>query len=317
MVRRICCIIILFLFVSFPCRSGEERVVLHTPTGDIQGWLLSPEKPADSTVVLIVGGSGPVDHDGNAPGMVNNAYRFLATDLARAGIASLRFDKRGIASSAAAAMSESTLRFEHYIDDVRSWIAFLRKQDRFRRIFLIGHSEGAQIATEVGADDPKIDGVVLIAGMGRSAAEVIHSQLATQLPEEFLQKADAILDSLQIGKQVADVPSLLYSLFRPSVQPYMISWMSHDPICAMARLEMPVLILQGDTDIQVGPEDASLLADANRNARKVTISGMNHVMKPCASTESAHQRATYFDPDLPNHPELASAVISFISDSNL
>ncbi len=298
--------------MAFLCLAGEERVVLETPAGEIHGWLTIPDGQTDSVVVLIVGGSGPVDHDGNAPGMVSNSYRFLAADLARAGIASLRFDKRGVAASSAAAPSESGLRFDHYIDDVRAWISFLAGQDRFRRIFLAGHSEGALIVTEAAADDPEVAGAILIAGTGRPLAEVIHAQLAAQLPPDLLRQADAILDSLQTGRRVTDVPQLLYALFRPSVQPYMISWMRCDPVRSVARLQIPVLVVQGSTDIQVGVEDAENLASASLRGVKSVIEGMNHVMKACASTEMSVQLATYFDPDKPNHPELARTIVAFI-----
>ena len=317
MAFRILSMVSLILSLALYGRAGEERVVLKTSTGEIQGWLMMPEESDVSDVALIVGGSGPVDHDGNVPGMAGNSYRFLAADLARAGIASLRFDKRGVATSSAAALSESELRFEHYIDDVRAWVTWLRREERFRRIFLIGHSEGAQIVTEVGADDPPVAGVILIAGMGRALDEVIHAQLAAQqAPPDLIRQADAILDSLQAGRQVQHVPPLLFSLFRPSVQSYMISWLRHDPLQAISRLRIPALVIQGDTDIQVGLEDADNLAGANELATKAVIAGMNHVLKACPSKEMSAQLATYHDPDMPNHPDLIETVLSFFEKSD-
>lgn len=314
MKRKICCIVSFLLAVVSVCRAGEERMVLKTATGDIYGWLMMPEGVDSVDVVLIAGGSGPTDHDGNAPGMANNALRFLAADLAEAGIASLRFDKRGVAVSSAAGPSESDLRFGHYIDDVRGWIALLDEDSRFRHIFLAGHSEGAQIVAEAAADDSRVAGVILIAGMGRPAGSVIREQLAARAPSVLVREADAILDSLEAGRTVAKVSAPLYGLFRPDVQPYMISWLQYDPLRAVARLRVPVLVVQGDTDIQVGSEDAGMLAGANSRARRVVIGGMNHVLKLCKTKDMSVQAATYYDPDRPNHPELAEAVVSFISE---
>jgi len=76
------------------------------------------------------------------------------------------------------------------------------------------------------------------------------------------------------------------SLFRPSVQPYMISWFKYDPAAEIANLEVPVLILQGTTDLQVHVEDAKLLAKAKPDAKLRIFDGMNHVLKGGASRSS-------------------------------
>ena len=75
------------------------------------------------------------------------------------------------------------------------------------------------------------------------------------------------------------IPPFLMSLFRPSVQPYMISWMKYDPVIEIAKLSIPSLIIQGTTDIQISVEDANLLAEANSFSELVVIDGMNHILK--------------------------------------
>ena len=94
--------------------AQEEAVVLQTPTGDIYGTLLTPERNNNLPVVLLIAGSGPTDRNGNNPLMTNNSLKMLAELLAKNGIASLRYDKRGISASAAAVQIEPFPRFEKY-----------------------------------------------------------------------------------------------------------------------------------------------------------------------------------------------------------
>ncbi|MGN6165121.1 MAG: alpha/beta hydrolase, partial [Flavisolibacter sp.] len=103
----------------------ETPIVLHTATGDIFGTLTTPKTTATIPVALIIAGSGPTDRNGNNPMMKNESLRYLAYGLASNNIASLRFDKRGIAESKAAGKSEADLRFEDYINDAKQWIELL------------------------------------------------------------------------------------------------------------------------------------------------------------------------------------------------
>lgn len=119
-----------FLLVSLsglpqlPVRLNERPVVLNTSTGVLKGKMVTPNQESGYPVVLIIPGSGPTDMDGNSaalPGK-NNSLRYLAEGLAGKGIASLRYDKRGIASSASAGKDEYSMRFEDGIKDARGWI---------------------------------------------------------------------------------------------------------------------------------------------------------------------------------------------------
>ena len=76
-----------------------------------------------------------------------------------------------------------------------------------------------------------------------------------------------MLDKLKKGDTIGNVPKELYAFFRPSLQPYMISWFRYDPPAEIKKLKMPVLIIQGDMDIQISVNDAELLAKANKKAK--------------------------------------------------
>ena len=115
-------LILLFLVIPFFSLSQEEEITLITKTGDIKGSLLVPSNLEKASVVLIISGSGPTDRNGNNPNMTNNSLMMLANELKKNGIASLRFDKRGIGESSSSGMQESDLRFEKYVYGVKAWV---------------------------------------------------------------------------------------------------------------------------------------------------------------------------------------------------
>ncbi|MFM8179048.1 MAG: alpha/beta hydrolase, partial [Candidatus Kapaibacterium sp.] len=216
-----------------------------------------PASGPASVVALIICGSGPTDRDGNTPFMKNNCMKMLADSLAASGIASLRYDKRGIAASKEAMGSEDALRFEDYIADAANWIVKLRSDKRFTRIAVIGHSEGSLIGM-IAAHRARADMFVSLAGVSESADAVLRRQLISA-PGGAADAAFPIIDSLASGKTVAAVPPRLAMLFRPSVQPYLISWFRYDPMKAIRDLQIPVLLVQGTTDLQVLEADARAL----------------------------------------------------------
>lgn len=295
----------------------EEKVVLTTATGEIKGKLLLPEEGKLCPVVLLIAGSGPTDMDGNSSvGTIkNNSLKLLAEELAKNGIASLRFDKRGIASSAAAGKEEIKLRFDDYVNDVEGWIDYLAGDKRFVGITVVGHSEGALIGMVACCRRPEVKGVVSLAGAGRPAYELIEAQIAAQmLPDAVQKEVVAINEALKNGKEVAQVPVYLQTLFRASVQPYMISWYKYNPQAVIASLKIPVLIIQGKNDIQVSIEDAELLKKSRPSSKLVLIDKMNHVLKDCDTKDRQQQMAVYTNPSLPVNAALVSSLCTFIQE---
>lgn len=151
---------------------------------------------------MLIAGSGPTDMDGNNPMMKNNSLKFLAEGLALKSIASLRFDKRGIASSASAGKEESKLRLEDYVNDVTGWIDLLAKDKRFTGITVAGHSEGSLIGMLTCRKRPKVKGFISIAGAGSPAYDLIEKQVAAQMtPESIRKEVASINESLKTGKK--------------------------------------------------------------------------------------------------------------------
>lgn len=289
----------------------ERAVTLVTPSGILYGTELIPAAAASIPVVLIHAGSGPTDRDGNStllPGP-NDSLKQLAEGLARADVASLRYDKRGIGQSAAAMTSESALRFDDYVDDAAAWIRQLRSDPHVSRIVVAGHSEGSLIGM-LAAGQAGADAYVSIAGPARGADETTSAQLAGKLPPALAADNAAILASLKAGKTVAQVPPPLAQFYRPSVQPYLISLFAYDPRKVIATLRMPVLILQGSADIQVPVVAARELAAASPDAKLVVIDGMNHVMK-IVGDDAALQQSSYSNREPPVAQRLIEAIAAF------
>lgn len=289
-----------------------EDANLITASGTLHGTALIPARPAPMPVVLIHAGSGPTDRDGNSKGMPgsNDSLKQLAAALAAKGIASVRFDKRGIAASAAAGGAEADMRFEHYVNDAGDWVRQLRKDQRFTRIVVVGHSEGSLIGM-IAAREAGADGYVSIAGVAEPADRILSAQLKPKLPPALFEESEAVLASLKAGRVVANPPASLAMLYRPSVQPYLISWFSYDPRKELAALHIPVLIAQGGADIQVPAAQAKLLSAANPASKVVLVGGMNHVLK-MVDKNDAGQKEAYTKPDTPLSPELVDAIGTFV-----
>lgn len=294
---------------------SEEAIVLKTATGDIFGTLKIPETDAEAIpVVLLIAGSGPTDRNGNQPQMQNNLLKMLSEALLQGGIASLSFDKRGIGESRGSMKSEVDLRFEDYVNDVCEWVDLLAKERRFSEIVIAGHSEGALVGMIAAQNNAKVSKYISISGVGEPAANILKEQISKQVTGEGKDLIFSYIDKLEKGETIDEVPGTLNALFRPSVQPYMISWFKYDPQKTIRNLTIPVLIVQGTTDIQVSTGQAELLAAAQPKARKVIVENMNHVLKDCEKTDMASQLVTYRSPELPLNKELVESVVAFVKE---
>ncbi|MBU1331587.1 MAG: lysophospholipase [Gammaproteobacteria bacterium] len=292
----------------------QRPQTLETERGILRGTLLQPRTTQPMPVVLLIAGSGPTDRDGNNPAGHNDSLKRLAMALAREGIASLRYDKRGVAASRAATPNERDLSVEQYVADAAAWGRQLKADPAFDRLILLGHSEGALIAS-LAADASQADAVVSLAGSSRPIDQVLREQLQYRLPPQLLAQSTQLLDALLAGQTVSEVPDELQVLFRPSVQPYLISLFRQDPSAAFASLRMPALIVQGTHDIQVGVADAQALQTAKPDAQLALIDGMNHVLRIVPMDLKA-QLASYDEPGLPLANALSQALVTFIKQTD-
>lgn len=289
----------------------QRPISLDTGSGELFGSLLLPKSDTPVPVVLIISGSGPTDRDGNNPeGGRNDSLKRLAWVLAKHNIASVRYDKRGVAASLAATPDERNLSVEAYVADAVAWSRKLAADPRLGPLVILGHSEGALIAS-LAAPQVNAVAVISVSGSARPIDQVLRQQLSSRLPAPLMLRSNELLDSLKAGRLDENVPPQLQVIFRPSVQPYLISLFRQDPAQAFAALKMPALIIQGSHDIQVSVDDAKQLKAAKPDAELALIEGMNHVMR-IVPNDVKRQLASYKDPNLPLAAELGTQILGFI-----
>ncbi|CAH0286515.1 Esterase EstD [Peribacillus sp. Bi134] len=297
-------------------KESGEIVQADLKNGTIKGLLETPKNEGPFPVMILIAGSGPTDKDGNTignPGK-NNSLKMLAESLAEKGIASIRYDKRGIGENMQLAGREADLRFEQYIDDAAAWIQFAKKDGLFSKVGIIGHSEGSLIGMEA-AKKTETDIFISLAGPGEPIDQVLIKQLEEQLTPKLLTESKDILAKLKQGKQVETVSADLQNVFRPSVQPYMISWIQYNPIESVKELNIPVLIVNGNRDIQVPATNAKALHTEKSDSELLILEKMNHVLKE-APADRAGNLATYTNPELPLSTGLINGIIEFLNKND-
>ena len=287
-----------------------KSVQIHLKDGTMSALLEMPEGDGPHPLMVIIAGSGPTDRNGNSPAINNNSLKMLAEQLAEKGVSSIRYDKRGIGENISLGGNEEDLRFNDYIDDAAEWVRFAKNDNRFSKVGIIGHSEGSLIGM-VAAEKADADMFISIAGAGRPIDQVILEQLEQQLPVNLLKESDDIFSKLKRGEQVNNISKELQSFFRPSVQPYLISWLRYDPAKEIQKINAPVLIINGTRDIQVPVKDAERLHDAKKDSELAIIQNMNHVFKEAPEDREGNM-ATYMNPDLPLAKGLMDEIMSFL-----
>jgi uncharacterized protein len=287
---------------------------IEVTTAGLSGTLRKPANVERPPVVLLIAGSGPTDRNGNQAGLQPNELRMIAEAMAEHGIASLRYDKRGVGrSTVPASFREDALTIDSFVDDAAAWLTWLEQRGDLGPRFVAGHSEGGLIAILL-AKRTALDGIVLMAAPGRRLGEITREQLrAAAMPKPLLDEALATLAALERGESVPNVSSQLMPLLRPSVQPFMRSVLAIDPAGELARLRVPLLVVQGGHDLQVAEADAAALVRARPDAVVFRSVEMNHVLK-LAPAERADQQKAYSDPSIPLAPGLADAIVAFVRD---
>ena len=292
-------------------KHTESEIFLETETAKIYGTLAFPLSEETCPVVLIIAGSGPTDRDGNSTlGITAKPYKMLSDTLAKYGIATVRFDKRGVAKSYYSEFAEKDLRFENYVDDAVLWIEKLKNDKRFSKVIVLGHSEGSLIGI-IACNKLEPDAYISVAGVAQTADSLLTKQIVTP-PYITQAEVDKIFEKLRNNETAVVLNKHLQTIFRLSVQPYISSWMAYSPKKEISKLTIPTLIIHGTTDIQVAPSEAKALSKANQNAELVIIDGMNHILKS-ATQDTARNRATYANSKLPLNNTFCEKIVQFIN----
>jgi len=298
---------------TVPAAAIETPYTIRSGTLGLAATLTLPPGVAGRVpVAVIIAGSGPTDRNGNSMlGIRPNSYAQLAWRLAERGIATLRYDKRGMPGTQGTFdMAKMTL--EDFAGDARAAAESLARDPRFSRVVLVGHSEGASLALMAARQGAPVAAVVHVSGLGRPLTEVIREQLGRQLDSATLVRYDTAMKHYLLGEQPADVPPQLAMLFVPVNQTFMRSLAAFDAPAAIRAVRQPVLIVQGETDLQASVADAVRLHAARPDARLVVVPEVNHVLKHVADKTLAGQGPSYTDPSLPIAPEVVAAIADWI-----
>lgn len=291
----------------------ERPLEVKRDGATLRGVLWRPAKAHGTPpLAFLIAGSGPTDRDGNSTlGVRTDMYRQLAEALVARGVAVARFDKRGVGASTLGPHPEAYTMAEG-IADAAALLDAARATGDVGAVVLVGHSEGALLATLLAAGRD-LAGLVLVSGPGRPLAQVLHEQLARQLTDAQLADAEALLGDLRAGRPLDEhradrLPSTIRLLFAPSARTYLASQLDVDPAAALAKLpaKLPVVVVQGMTDIQVSVADAQRLAE-HHAADLVLLPHVNHVLKVEPSTKGV--QASYQDPSRPLAPLVVDAVM--------
>ena len=305
---RYCFLFIIFFLCNFNSILANDYIVQSYDNHNIHGTLIESKNP-NSTLAVIIAGSGPTDRDGNNINIKGNYLMMLAEGLYENGISTFRYDKRGVGKSLGDIKSVNEIKFSDYINDVISIINHFRETKKYKRITVIGHSEGALIGMI--ASRSIADNFISIAGSGEDYLTLIERQLSIQ-PEYIKSMSTPILKQLKNKKLVDSVPPLLNSLFRLDVQMYLIDASSYLPLVEISKLDIPVLIIQGTHDIQIGIDDAIKLDVAAKNSQLEIIDGMNHVFRQ-ASENRLLNLQTYGNPNIPIDNIMVEIISAFIN----
>ena len=167
---RYCFLYFIFFVCNFNLILGNDYIVKSYDNHNLHGTLIESES-LNSTLAVIIAGSGPTDRDGNNVNIKGNYLMMLAEGLNENGISTFRYDKRGVGKSLGDITSPDEIKFTDYINDAISIINHFRETKKYKRITVIGHSEGALIGMI--ASRSIADSFISIAGAGEDLS-LIH-----------------------------------------------------------------------------------------------------------------------------------------------
>ena len=299
--------LLFIIFFTFNSLFSNDYTILSFDNHSIKGTLINSNE-LSPFLAIIIAGSGPTDRDGNNSSMKSNYLKMLAEELNKNGISSFRYDKRGVSKSLGDIKSPNEIQFLDYVNDVKSIINHFEDTKKYKKIVIIGHSEGSLVGML--ASKSIADGFISIAGAGVDYLTLIQRQLSNRSPY-IKSMSDPIIEQLKKNRLVDSVPPMLNNLFGTNIQRFLIDASFFDPAVEISKLVMPVLIIQGTNDIQVEVNDAEILHAASSKSRLEIIQGMNHVFRQ-ASENFILNLQTYANPDLPIDKNLPLIISEFI-----
>ena len=275
---------------------GDESVRIAANGFNIAGTLTRPKSDEKLLpAVVLIGGSGPADRDGYAAGVP--VIGQLAKALVEAGFMVVRYDRRGIGQSGG---RPETATLNDYADDARAVVNYLRKDRKDvddARVAVVGHSEGAWVALQLGANTGDVRALGLIAGAsGTGGALVLEQQQhlldVMKVPDtEKRAKAELQMRINAAATGSGSWDGIPEALRKQADIPWFASFLAFDPARPMKDARQPILIVQGELDRQVPAYHADRLAELARARKRqapvevVKVPGVNHLLVPAKTGE--------------------------------
>ena len=294
---------ILILTLKLNAQNYKENNI--SINDNIYGSIVEPKSRSNSNLVIFIGGSGPIDRDGNQSFMKCDMFKKLAYSLSEKGISSFRYDKR-VVTQIRKGKLDKKITFDDFVSDAIAIIDFF--ESKYNSIVIAGHSQGSLVGLL--SIKEGVSGFISLSGAGRTIDMVIEDQISKTAPM-LLEDTKNIFKILRSGKITEDFPLPLYSLFNIEIQPFMISWMQYDPKKIISKIPIPSLIINGDNDLQVDEKEAKLLYNSAQNSEILIVKNMNHVLVEIEGDELKNVKS-YNNPDLKISELVIEKMVEFI-----
>ncbi len=287
----------------------SEDILVMNDSIQLPGTLTYNTDLNEQPLVIFVHGSGNVDRNGNQAMMNSNAnyIKMLNDSLVSKDIAFYRFDKR-TATQSNIKFIMSNMSFDNFVADINLVIDQFKDDKRFSSITLIGHSQGSLISMLV--DHTHVKKYISLAGPSDSFDKAIINQVKLQNGDSIAAIVSSHFKELAEKGTIEKVDPNLISIFNKPTQPFLTSWMKYNPSEEIKKIKLPILIINGNKDIQVPVKDAEQLHNANPKSELVIIDKMNHVLKIIEKEED--NMASYMSAEYNLSEELVKAIETFI-----
>lgn len=295
-------IILLFISVANSQKLVEKKIIINK---HVEGTLLAPKPLLASSLVIFIGGSGPVDRNGNQIFAENDMLKKIASSLTNKGISTFRYDKRVVKQINTKNMDEEIL-FDDFVEDTKSAINFFRQT--YDKIIIAGHSQGSLVGLL--ALDEKVAGFISMNGAGQTIDEIIKTQITKSAPSLANQTID-VLNKLKKGETTTNYPIALESIFNIKTQPFLISWMKYNPSEIIKKINIPCLIIAGENDLQMDVSESIMLDKSAQNSKLILIKKMNHILFKIDGNKLENLKS-YNNKNLKVAEEVIEGILDFI-----
>ena len=295
-------IILLFISVANSQKLVEKKIIINK---HVEGTLLAPKPLLASSLVIFIGGSGPVDRNGNQIFAENDMLKKIASSLTNKGISTFRYDKRVVKQINTKNMDEEIL-FDDFVEDTKSAINFFRQT--YDKIIIAGHSQGSLVGLL--ALDEKVAGFISMNGAGQTIDEIIKTQITKSAPSLANQTID-VLNKLKKGETTTDYPIALESIFNIKTQAFLISWMKYNPSEIIKKINIPCLIIAGENDLQMDVSESVMFDKSAQNSKLILIKKMNHILFKIDGNKLENLKS-YNNKNLKVAEEVIEGILDFI-----